>query len=132
MKHIGLLLLVAAFAGCVGAENKVKQATAGATRLKLTLRNTNSDSTARSYMITDAKQIEQMAGYMSGDTTPAFKCGYDGQLEFQSETSSLFSADFIVNDVGCMHFSYMMDGQAKKTVLSPEAQMFIQSLQKEK
>jgi hypothetical protein len=130
MKTVFGCLLFAVVMSCTNNTGGVKDIAAGATEMGVQIFNSGKDSSPVVYTIKDAKLVKQMAGYMDGEKTAEFKCGYDGNVVFFKKAEILFTADFKTNDVGCMHFSYMLNGALHTTVLSPEAQTFIQSLQK--
>lgn len=79
-------------------------------------------------MLRERKDLEKLAGYMESAQTAHFKCGYDGSLHFFKKDIVLKQVDFRMNEPGCMHFSFLLDGKIYSTRLSGEAKKFLQSM----
>lgn len=69
----------------------------------------------------EGKVINALAVYMESGRTPNYKCGYDGSIHFFKNNIVFQQVDFRMNDAGCMHFSFLLDGKLFNTELSQRA-----------
>ena len=88
------------------------------------------DTVIKVVIIRDKKQLDQLAGFADSDIKENFKCGYDGSLHFFKMDKVIQDIDFRMNDVQCMHFSFMLEGKIFNTQLSPEAKQLLEGLRK--
>lgn len=81
-------------------------------------------------IIRDKDKINQLAKMISGYTTGAFKCGSDGSIHFFKNNAVIQDVYFRMNDVQCMHFSFMLEGKMYNTELNPEGRQLLEGLKK--
>jgi hypothetical protein len=84
------------------------------------------DTVVNMVMLKDKNEIIKLADYVETGTTENYKCGYDGSLHFFKRDMVIQDIDFRMNDVQCMHFSFLLNGKVFTTALSPEAKQFLQ------
>jgi hypothetical protein len=92
--------------------------------------NGSMDTVVNMIMLKDKSQMNKLADYVEATTTENFKCGYDGSLHFFKRDMVIQDIDFRMNDVQCMHFSFLLNGKLFTTALSPEAKQFLQLVNK--
>ncbi len=105
----------------------------------------NSDSVAINYfrgdgkidtvlsvkIIRDKQKIEQLAILIAEKSVDRnFKCGYDGSIHFFKINRVIQDIDFRMNEAGCMHFSFLLNGKQQATALSPGAKELITSFRR--
>jgi len=88
------------------------------------------DTVVHVAILRNKKEIEDLAAFIESGTTENFKCGYDGSLHFFKNNAVVKDIDFRMNDAGCMHFSFTMNGKLYSTKLSAAAKQFLQSVNK--
>ena len=88
------------------------------------------DTVTKVIIIKNKKQLGQLADYTESGTTENYRCGYDGSLHFFKMNRVIQNIDFRMNDVQCMHFSFMLEGKIFNTQLSPEAKQLLEGLRK--
>jgi hypothetical protein len=81
-------------------------------------------------MLKDKNQISKLADYIEAATTENYKCGYDGSIHIFKKDAVVQNIDFRLNDVQCMHFSFLINNKLFSTQLSAEAQVFLLSVNK--
>jgi hypothetical protein len=81
-------------------------------------------------IIKDKQQLEKLTSFIASSGTENYKCGYDGSLHYFKKGMVLQDVDFRMNDVQCMHFSFMLNGQVFATKLPAEARQLLESLRK--
>jgi hypothetical protein len=81
-------------------------------------------------LVKDRQQMTQLTKFIGGASTEQYKCGYDGSLHYFKRGAVLQDVRFRMDDVQCMHFSFMLNGQLYSTRLSPEARQLLESLKK--
>ncbi len=132
MKYLAIVLICTSFISC---KQSVTQ---------LSAKIIDSDSMAINYfkgdgsmdtviavkIIRNKDQINQLAKMAGGHATDNFKCGYDGSLHFFKMGKVIQDIDFRMNDVQCMHFSFMLEGKLYTTGLSPEAKQLLEGLRR--
>jgi hypothetical protein len=105
---------------------------------------TNADSVAINYfkgdgtadtvinmvMLKDKNQISKLAAYIETTTTEDYKCCYDGSIHIFNKDAVVQNIYFSLNDVQCMHFSFLLNNKLFSTTLSAEALQFIKSVNK--
>ena len=90
------------------------------------------DTVVRVVILRDKKEIADLANFMESGTTEDLKCGYDGSLHFFKNNAVIKDIDFRMNDVACMHFSFLMNGKSYSTKLSADAKKFLEKVDKGK
>lgn len=88
------------------------------------------DTVINMVMLKDKNQISKLADYTEGGKTAQYKCGYDGSIHVFKRDMVLQDIHFSVNDMQCMHFSFLLNNKVYTTKLSAEALQFIKSLNK--
>lgn len=88
------------------------------------------DTVTNMVMLKDKSQINKLAGYVEATKTEQYKCGYDGSIHIFKRDVVLQDINFSVNDVQCMHFSFVLNNKLFSTILSAEALQFIKSVNK--
>lgn len=88
------------------------------------------DTVVKVVILRDAKQVKDLSEFIEAGRTEDAKCGYDGSIHFFKTGMVLKDVDFRMNDVQCMHFSFVMDNKIYSTKLSPEAKMFLTNVMK--
>jgi hypothetical protein len=81
-------------------------------------------------IISDKQQMEQLSGFIAAAGADNYKCGYDGSLHYFKKGMVLQDVDFRMNDVQCMHFSFMLNGKLFATTLKAEAKQLLESVRK--
>jgi hypothetical protein len=81
-------------------------------------------------IVRDKAQITQLSNFVAGPTTSQYKCGYDGSLHYFKRGIVVQDVLFKMNDVQCMHFSFMFNGQSYTTALKPEARQLLEGFRK--
>ena len=85
------------------------------------------DTVVKVIVLRDKKQISSLADYVEGGATDEARCGYDGSLHFFKNNMVLKDVDIRMNDVQCMHFSFVLDNNRYTTKLSAEAKTFLET-----
>jgi hypothetical protein len=88
------------------------------------------DSVLAVKIVRDKQQQEKLTAFIAASGTENFKCGYDGSLHYFKKGMVLQDVDFRMNDVQCMYFSFMLNGELFATKLSPEAKQLLESVRK--
>lgn len=88
------------------------------------------DTVAAVKIIRDKQQMKQLSSFVAASGTENFKCGYDGSLHYFKRGMVLQDVDFRMNDVQCMHFSFMLNGKLFATKLPAEARQLLESAKK--
>jgi hypothetical protein len=89
------------------------------------------DSVVAVKIIRDKQQMEQLTGFIAAAGAGELKCGYDGSLHYFKKGMVLQDVDFRMNDVQCMHFSFMLNGKLCATALPAEARQLLESVKKQ-
>lgn len=85
------------------------------------------DSVYQVVILKDKKQIESLAGYMTGSSSENYKCSYDGSIQFYKNRTVILDAEFRMNLSGCMHFAFVYNDKLYSTKMSEEAKQFLKS-----
>ncbi len=88
------------------------------------------DTVAAVKIVKDKQQIEKFTRFIASAGTENFKCGYDGSLHYFKKGMVLQDVDFRMNDVQCMHFSFMLNGELFATTLKAEAKQLLELVRK--
>lgn len=88
------------------------------------------DSVSKVIILRKKEELAKLAGYIESGETSTQNCGYDGALHFFKNSVVAKPVYFRMNNVNCMHFSFMMDGKALATSLSAEAKQYLESIRK--
>ncbi len=88
------------------------------------------DSVVAVKIIKDKQQLEKLTTFIASSGTENYKCGYDGSLHYFKKGMVLQDVDFRMNDVQCMHFSFMLNGELLATKLTAEARQLLESARK--
>ena len=81
--------------------------------------------------IRDKNKLMQLGKMIAaGPSSKKYKCGYDGSLHYFKKGMVLQDVDFRMNDVHCMHFSFLLNGITQTSTLSAEAKQFIKTVKK--
>jgi hypothetical protein len=81
-------------------------------------------------ILKDKQQIAQLSHFIGAKGTDNYKCGYDGSLHYFKRGVVLQDVDFRMNDVQCMHFSFLLNGQLYATSLTAEARQLLETVRK--
>lgn len=81
-------------------------------------------------VLRDKERITQLTQLIGNQPADPYKCGYDGSLHYFKRGVVLQDVDFRMNDVQCMHFSFLLDGQHYSTALSAEARQLLESMRR--
>jgi hypothetical protein len=87
--------------------------------------NGSIDTVENMIMLKDKSKITQLADYAEATIVDNLKCGYDGSLHLFKRDMVIQDINFRMNDVQCMHFSFLLNGKIFTTALSPEAKQFL-------
>ena len=130
IKYIVLLLLPALFS-CTNPTG-VKEIIAGADSVAINYfkGDGTADTVVNMVMLKDKSQINELADYIEAAKAGQYKCGYDGSIHIFKKHVVLQDINFTVNDVQCMHFSFLLNNKLYSTKLSAEALQFIKSVNK--
>jgi hypothetical protein len=88
------------------------------------------DSVVAVKIIKDKQQLEKLTAFIASPGTENYKCGYDGSLHYFKKGMVLQDVDFRMNDVQCMHFSFVLNGELFAAKLSAEAKQLLESVRK--
>lgn len=88
------------------------------------------DTVVHVTILRNKKEIEELANFIESGPTEGPNCGYDGSLHFFKNDVVLKDVDFRMNEVACMHFSFVINGKLYSTKLSSAAKAFLQSVSK--
>jgi hypothetical protein len=132
MKKLSTLFLAALIVSCNNTNTafveKVKDADSVA--INYFKGDGSMDSVVAVKIIRDKQKLEQLTGFIAADGTGNLKCGYDGSLHYFKKGMVAQDVDFRMNDVQCMHFSFMLNGQLFATKLPAEARQLLESLKR--
>ena len=131
MKYIVLLLLLQVLFSCTKPTG-IKNVIAGADSVAINYfkGDGTADTVTNMVMLKDKSQISKLADYVEAAITEQYKCGYDGSIHIFKRDVVLQDINFSVNDVQCMHFSFLLNNKLHSTILSAEALQFIKSVNK--
>jgi hypothetical protein len=127
MKYLIIALLFVLFFSCThptGLKELVNNADSVA--INYFKGNGSADSVVNMVMLRDNPSVRQLANFIESHKTEDFKCGYDGSIHFFKNNVVLKDVDFRMNDVQCMHFSFLMNGKIYSTKLSAGAKQFME------
>lgn len=119
-----LLLLVLASCGSSGISKKL----AGCDSLVITFNAPNKDSIIHQVSTTETKAIQKMAGFLKGEETKFYKCGYDGNMLFFKGGRQIMPVVFKFREEGCQTFVYDLDNKSVSSSMGNEAVSFLKSL----
>lgn len=86
-----------------------------------------SDTIAKTISTTEKVAIKKLAGFIDSEASPAYKCGYNGNILFYDNGSLVADVAFNYGE-GCRHFIQIISDQLSSTKMSNEAADFLQSL----
>lgn len=132
MKYLAAILISLSFISCTQSVTKLSAKIADSDSMAINYfkGDGSMDTVIAVKIISKKAQINQLAKMAGGHTTDNYKCGYDGSAHFFKMGKVIQDIDFRMNDVQCMHFSFMLDGKFYATDLSPEAKQLLISLRK--
>jgi hypothetical protein len=132
MKYFTLIIIAILFTSCKNAVTQLtaKVVDADSMAINYFKGDGSMDTVVAVKIIRNKEQVNQLAKMAGGTITDNFKCGYDGSLHFFKMSKVIQDIDFRMNDVQCMHFSFMLEGKLYATALSPEAKQLLESLRK--
>lgn len=130
IKYIVLLLLPALFS-CTNPSG-IKDVIAGADSVAINYfkGDGTADTVVNMIMLKDKSQISKLADYVEAGKEEQYKCGYDGSIHIFKRHVVSQDINFTINDVQCMHFSFLLNNKLYSTKLSAEALQFIKSVNK--
>lgn len=127
MKWVSFILLSTLLLACAGKESAVSRQLASADSVVVNFNAASGSTIEKTISATDAVAIKKLKRFLNGKTAPAYKCGYNGNLQFFSKGNLL--GDFSFNYTqGCQHFIQLKEGQLQPTQMSEEAADFLKSL----
>lgn len=132
MKTILALLLALALFACNNT-NKVfieKVTDADSVAINYYTGDGRMDTVVAVKVLRSKEQMAQLTQFIGKKATDQYKCGYDGSLHYFKRGVVLQDVDFRMNDVQCMHFSFLLNGQHYSTALSAEARQLLESVRK--
>jgi hypothetical protein len=131
IKYILLLLLLPVLFSCTNPTG-IKDVIAGADSVAINYFKGDGtvDTVVNMVMLKDKSQISKLADYVEAGKAEQYKCGYDGSIHIFKRHVVLQDINFTVNDVQCMHFSFLLNNKLYSTKLSAEALQFIKSVNK--
>ncbi len=88
--------------------------------------NGRMDSVVGIKIVRNKQQTEQLSEFIAaGGNSESYKCGYDGSIHYFLRGMVLQDVYFRMNDVQCMHFSFLLNGNIQAAKLSPEARQWL-------
>ncbi len=69
-----------------------------------------------------------MAGFLKGEETKFYKCGYDGNMLFFKGGRQIMPVVFKFREEGCQTFVYDLDNKSVSSSMGNEAVSFLKSL----
>lgn len=122
------IIAIICFSAC-HRPSGIKEVISGADSVAISYYTGNGkiDSVTKVIILRKHDEMEKLATYIESDQVAQNNCGYDGALHFFKSNTVIKPVYFRSNDVNCMHFSFMMDGNSFFTKLSPEAKQFLQT-----
>ena len=131
IKYIVSLLLLPVLFSCTKPTG-IKEVIAGADSVAINYfkGDGTADTVTNMVMLRDKNLISKLADYIEAVKTEQYKCGYDGSIHIFKRHVVLQYINFTVNDVQCMHFSFLLNNKLYSTTLSAEALQFIKSVNK--
>ena len=122
LKWLAFFLL----AGCSqsGAGKKLQ----GCDSLVITFNTPDKDSIIQQISTTETKAIQKMAGFLKGEETKFYKCGYDGNMLFFKGGRQIMPVVFKFREEGCQTFVYDLDNKSVSSSMGNEAVSFLKSL----
>jgi hypothetical protein len=132
MKVVVLIFAVVLLYACNTSNTAFKEKVAGADSVAINFfkGDGSMDTVVQVRIVTNRQSVELLSGFIAAASSQNYKCGYDGSLHYFKKGMVLQDVDFRMNDVQCMHFSFMLNGQLFATSLSAEARQFLESLKK--
>src|SRR5687767_15909149 len=76
-----------------------------------------SDTIAKTISTTEAVAIKKLAGFIDSEASPAYKCGYNGNILFYKKDSLVADVAFNYGE-GCRHFIQIIADQLSSTKMS--------------
>lgn len=127
MNFFSFIVLCTLLLACGGKESAVSRQLASADSVVVNFNAASGTIIEKTISATDAVAIKKLKRFVNSKTSAAYKCGYNGNLQFFSK--GILAGDFSFNyEKGCLHFIQQKDGQLFPTVMSEEAADFLQSL----
>lgn len=126
--RIVFVIAVVVLASCSHSGSVISKQLAGTDSLVINFNAPQSTNIQSTLTTTEKKAIKKLADYIGNKTSPAFKCGYDGNLLFYKEGVLIGDVSFNYSGDGCHHFIMLVNGELTPTAMSNEAADFIKSL----
>jgi len=126
--NLVLLFLVVIFCSCDESSIKASldKQIAGTDMIKLYFYDKTGNLTAKSSIITiqDKEIISKLLLAITDETTPEYKCGYTGSIEYFKENKSVLVGEF--NSMPeCSHIVFRIKKNMHSKMLSPESLIII-------
>jgi hypothetical protein len=132
MKYLAVILISLSFISCTQSVTQLSAKIADSDSMAINYfkGDGSMDTVIAVKIIRNKEQINQLVKMAGGHTADNYKCGYDGSIHFFKMDKVIQDIDFRMNDVQCMHFSFMLEGKLYATTLSPEAKQLLENLRK--
>lgn len=132
MKYFAVILISLSFISCTQSVTQLSAKIADSDSMAINYfkGDGSMDIVIAVKIIRNKGQINQLAKMAGEHTDDNYKCGYDGSIHFFKMNKVIQDIDFRMNDVHCMHFSFMLEGKLYATILSPEAKQLLENLRK--
>lgn len=88
------------------------------------------DTVVQVRIVKDPQLLNQLTAFIAAAPAEHYKCGYDGSLHYFKKGAVLQDVDFRMNDVQCMHFSFVLSGKLYAAKLPPEARQWLETVKK--
>jgi hypothetical protein len=135
MKTIALFAgLLICLTACHNTNKKLKEVTVDADSIAINYFKGDGsvDTVVAVKIIRDKNSINKLSDYVAANSANTdIKCGYDGSIHFFKRDSVVQDVYFRMNEANCMLFTFTQDGTVNGSVLTDEAKLFLQTIQKQ-
>lgn len=126
MRLLYVLVFVCFLASC-GSNSATGKQLSGADSLIIHFNDAQTNAIINTINSTEAKAIKKLKQFVGGKEAQAYKCGYNGNVQFYAKGALLGDFSFNYQD-GCKHFIQLNNDKLSSTAMSNEAADFLKSL----
>lgn len=127
MKAIFFVIVAVTMFSC-GNQSAISKKLSGSDSLVINFNIPQTNNIAKTVTTTESNAIKKLSHYVDGNTTEAYKCGYDGNLLFYKKGTLIGDVAFNYSGDGCHHFIMLEKDELVPTTMSNEAADFLKSL----
>ena len=121
------IIVIVGLLSCTNSADKNNRLTASDS-VVINFNTPQSNTIEKTVTTTEKNAIKKMARFIDSKASPAYKCGYDGNIIFYKKGNLEADVAFNYSGAGCQHFVEIIADQVSSTSMSNEAIDFLKSL----